>query len=59
MSLSESSNTTIEDEEVDNSLPRSEKSKETVNAIILHILANSENVDGVMVPARGSISRAA
>lgn len=58
MSNSESSNPTIEDEEVVNSLRRSEKSKETVNKVISFILVNSKNVDGVMVPARGVITRA-
>jgi hypothetical protein len=58
MSNSEFSNSTIEDEEVVNSLRRLEKSKETVNKVISFILVNSKNVDGVMMPALGAITRA-
>jgi hypothetical protein len=36
----------------------SDTSKETINSIISDILVNSTNVDGVVVPAHGAISRA-
>jgi hypothetical protein len=57
--MSDSSNTTSDEDIIGISLRRSATSKETMNAIISNILVDSTNVDGVMVPAYGAISRAA